>query len=493
MASQVSENTPLLPETGYSQAAASRLPDHTIKDEESGSKWLNAGFGTTRTAEAKLLAWNGAPLMLTSVLQNSFNVTTAIVAGHLGSSELAALALATMTTNVTGLAVYEGLATSLDTLCSQAYGGRNEKMVGLHMQRMIYFLWLVTIPIGAVWLCSPWILGAIVPEKDVAILAGSYLRIYLIGAPGFATFEAGKRFVQAQGIFTPSLLVLLVTAPLNILLNWIFVWKLGWALQGAAAAISTTNLVQPILLLLYVRFAIPHSLQCWPGFSWNAFKNWGPMVRLAVPGILTVEAEWLAWDILTFSSAHLGKTYLAAQSVLYNTSVLMYHLPMPASIAASTRIGNLIGSGALDAARVAVTAYYFVFSGIGLFNLSFLVAMKDVIPRIFSNDLDVRNVVSLVMPICAAFQLVDSTTSLCNGLLRGLGIQYIGAWANLVVYYGFSIPVSLYLTFGPPHLGLWGLWIGPAAGLAAVTIIDSIFIKRISWKKCVEEARRRSE
>ena len=224
MASRVSESTPLLPDTGYSQAAASSLSDHTIKDAESGFKLLNAGLGTNRTAEAKLLAWSGAPLMLTSVLQYSFNVTTVIVAGHLGSLELGAVALANMTTNVTGLAVYEGLATSLDTLCSQAYGGHNKKMVGLHMQRMIYFLWLVTIPIGAVWLCSPWILGAIVPEKDVAILAGSYLRIYLIGAPGFATFEAGKRFVQAQGIFTPSLLVLLVTAPLNILLNWIFVW-----------------------------------------------------------------------------------------------------------------------------------------------------------------------------------------------------------------------------------------------------------------------------
>ena len=217
-----------------------------------------------------------------------------------------------------------------------------------------------------------------------------------------------------------------------------YVQKLGWALQGAAAAISMTNLVQPILLFLYVRFAIPHSLRCWPGFSWNAFKNWGPMVRLAVPGILTVEAEWLAWDILTFSSAYLGKTYLAAQSVLFNVSILVYHLPMPASIAASTRLGNLIGCGALDAARVAVTTYYFIFLGIGLFNLSFLVAMKDVIPRIFSNDFEVRNVVSLVMPICAAFQLVDSTTSLCNGLLRGLGLQYIGGWTNLVVYYGVS-------------------------------------------------------
>jgi Na+-driven multidrug efflux pump len=123
----------------------------------------------------------------------------------------------------------------------------------------------------------------------------------------------------------------------------------------------------------------------------------------------------------------------------------MYHLPFPASIVASTRLGNLIGSGALDAARVAVSTYYIIFVGLGLFDLSFLLALKDVIPRIFSNDDAVRKIVSTVMPLTATFQLVDSTTSLCNGLLRGLGRQYIGGWVNLLVYYVVSASPNLYL------------------------------------------------
>jgi multidrug resistance protein, MATE family len=460
MTSQVSETTALLSEHGAEaeQQAGAAEEDYATTDAESGSKLLNSNPETSKSAEAKLLARCSAPLMLTYLLQWSFNMTTVIVAGRLGTSELGAVSLATMTANITGLAVYEGLATSLDTLCAQAYGGHNKKMVGLHMQRMIYFLGLVTIPIGAIWICSPWILGALVPEKDLAVLAGSYLRIYLVGAPGYATFEAGKRFVQAQGLFTPSLVVLLVCAPLNILLNWLFVWvsakslgqvafqrctdsvqKLHWGLQGAAAGTSIINLLGPILLLFYVRFVIPSSLQCWPGLSRSALKNWGPMIRLAVPGILMVEAEWLAFDILTFSSAYLGKAYLAAQSVLFNVSVLMYHLPFPASIAASTRLGNLIGAGALSAARIAVRTYAVIFVGIGLFDLSFLVAMKGVIPKIFSEDEEVRHIVSTVMPLVAAFQLVDSTTALCNGLLRGLGRQYIGGWANFLVYYGVGL------------------------------------------------------
>ena len=83
---------------------------------------------------------------------------TAVVAGRLGTNELAASSLATMTANITGLSIYEGLATSLDTLTSQAFGAGKKHLVGLHIQKMIILVLLVTVPISAVWISSPWIL-----------------------------------------------------------------------------------------------------------------------------------------------------------------------------------------------------------------------------------------------------------------------------------------------------------------------------------------------
>ena len=97
-------------------------------------------------------------------------------------------------------------------------------LVGLQMQRMVYFLWCITVPIGIIWLCSDMILLHIVPEREVAMLAGKYLKIILVGAPGFACFESGKRYLQAQGLFSASLYVLLICAPLNAFMNWLFVW-----------------------------------------------------------------------------------------------------------------------------------------------------------------------------------------------------------------------------------------------------------------------------
>ena len=77
----------------------------------------------------------------------------------------------------------------------------------------------------------------------------------------------------------------------------------------------------------------------------------GPMVKLALPGLLMVEAEFLAFEILTLASSYFGTTHLAAQSILSTLTALTFQIPVPISIAASTRVANLIGATLTDAAR----------------------------------------------------------------------------------------------------------------------------------------------
>lgn len=118
---------------------------------------------------------------------------------------------------------------------------------------MVLFLWLVTIPIGGLWLASPWILTKIVPDPLVAALAGKYLRILLLGAPGYAAFESGKRFSQAQGIFDATLWVLLMCAPLNALMNWGFVWVCNSAFVPLETVRFTMSRASSLINLFLMR------------------------------------------------------------------------------------------------------------------------------------------------------------------------------------------------------------------------------------------------
>ncbi|KAF2459062.1 multidrug and toxin extrusion protein [Lineolata rhizophorae] len=484
----VSETSPLL--TG------SVVTDHeqqTSNEEDIDKKWEEAVVAgkikTTWQREVKVLGRYSSPLVLTFILQYSLTVASIFAVGHIGKAELGAVSLASMTANITGYAVYQGLATSLDTLCAQAYGSGRKKLVGLQLQRMVYFLWLITIPIGIIWLSGTAILRAIVPEKDTAALAGLYLKIILLGAPGYAAFESGKRFVQAQGLFSATLYCLLVCAPLNALMNWLFVWQFNLGFVGAPIAVTITENLLPLCLFLYVRFV--DGMQCWGGFERRAFKNWGPMIKLALPGLVMVLAEFLAFEILTLSASWLSATHLAAQSVLSTLTALTFQIPFPVSIAASTRVANLIGATLSDAAKTAAKVALIAACFIGAFNITLLSSLREYIPKLFTSETDVIQMVACVLPLCAAFQLFDALATNCNGILRGLGRQEIGGYVNLFAYYVIAIPISFGTGFGL-HWGLYGLWAGPAVALGIVASVEGIFIYRVSWERAVAEAQTRN-
>lgn len=129
-----SESTPLIgnPELPYGGQDSPENIDKQWTEAVAAGK-----IHTTWRREVKVLSRFSAPLIVTFILQYSLTVASVFTVGHLGKVELGAVSLGSMTAVITGYAVYQGLATSLDTLCAQAYGSGNKQLVGLQTQRMV--------------------------------------------------------------------------------------------------------------------------------------------------------------------------------------------------------------------------------------------------------------------------------------------------------------------------------------------------------------------
>ena len=190
-------------------------------DEE--SLYELAHSEVTFKSEAKVLASYSFPLMFTFLLEDIFPLVCSLTVGHLGKNELAAVSLASMTSNIT-LGFFEGIATSLDTLCPQAYGAGRYHSVGIHLQRCIAFSLVIYIPFAMFWYWSEPILYFLVPEKELIHLTSRFLRVLIFGAPPYIFFENLKRFLQAQGIFDAGIYILTICAPINILMSYTLVW-----------------------------------------------------------------------------------------------------------------------------------------------------------------------------------------------------------------------------------------------------------------------------
>lgn len=354
---------------------------------------------------------------------------------------------------------------------------------------MVCLLWLVTVPIAILWLNATWILQKLIPEQEVAAMTGTYLRVVLLGAPGYAAFESGKRFMQAQGLFNSAMWVLLIGAPLNALLNWLFVWKLQWGFLGAPVAVAITRNLLPLLLFLYAYFINGH--QCWHPLTWKAFRNWGPMIRLSLPGLLMIETEFFAVEISTLAASYFSATHLAAQSIVATIATICWSIPFSASIASGTRVSNLIGAMQSRSAQLAIIISLIVACVTGIFSGIILATLRDHIPKLFSHDPDVILLVSRVLPICAAYQPFESLAAICNGVLRGLGRQKVGAWVGLFSWYGIALPIGLGTGFGL-RWELNGLLGGVGMGLCLIALIELWVIYRTDWEKMMDDAKKRN-
>lgn len=215
------------------------------------------------------------------------------------------------------------------------------------------------------------------------------------------------------------------------------------------------------------------------------------MIRLSIPGMIMVEAEWFAFEILTLACGQFGSTMLAAQSILMTITSTTFQIPFPLAIAASTRIANLIGANLVDAARTCAKVAFWGGCLVGCLNFTILSAFRHQLPLLFTTDQDVVDVVARVMPVCAAMQFVDCQAAISHGLLRGTGKQEFGGYANLVSYYAVALPLAFGTGFG---LGweLEGFWFGVTVGLTLVSSVEFWYLYRADWEQSAKEAQHRN-
>ena len=428
-------------------------------------------------------------VILSYLLQIFPGMVNVMFLGHLGVNALGASTLATMYINVTGLSLGLGLATAMDTLCSQAYGANNKKMLGVILQRGILILGLISLPIFGIWLMSEPILLAIGQEKDIAHMSAEFIRYSIPGLFPMFLYELMEKYLQTQGIVKPSVYIVICSNIWNVFANWLFIYGLGWGFVGAPIARVTCNWVQCLLMFGYIRFSGVY-VDTWDGWSTKCLEKWGQFLALAVPGMLMTCSEWWAFEVLAIAAGILGADSLNAQSIALQVISFSYMTPLGLAVATTIRVGRCLGAGDAHGARRAGLA------GVMLAVLTQIVlsigaiSLRFKIPLIYTTNDDVVRLAGQVLPIVCGFLVFDGIQGVSSGVLRGCGRQKTGALLNTVCYYGAGIPLGLFFAFGL-HFQLAGIWMGMFLGIMIVSCSMFCVVLYTDWNKQVENASKR--
>lgn len=344
-------------------------------------------------------------------------------------------------------------------------------------------------PMFPMWWFSGAILKLLVPSEDLAMLCQAFMRLLALGAPGVLFFEAGKRFFQAQHIFNAGTYALAITVPAHLILNWLLVLHptMGLGVLGAASALSVSNWITCLVLLLYAVFI--SGKQCWGGLEFRKMVvNWKPMLKLALPGVIMVEADYLAYEVMTIFAAAFGSTALAAQSIGSNVGTIVFQIPFAVSIALSTRIGHFVGVPDISKARLVSKLSLMLGVAMGLFNFTLLSTGRYILARLYTNDKDVIGIASKVIILAAVNQFCDCMNIVAAGILRGQGRQKIGSYINMVAYYIIALPLAYVLAF-VADLEVYGLWLGLVCGIAVLALGEVYFAIKADWDRIVVTCR----
>lgn len=194
------ERTSLLPKPSSSppSSTASDAGETYEYDEEPSvtKQWLS---------EFLILLKGSVPVILAYTLQNSLQTFSVLIVGRVSPEALATAAFSYMFAMSTAWLIALGGSTALDTLASSTFtGSKNPHDLGVLLQRAFIVLTGMYMPVAILWACSAPVFRLLGQEEYICVDSAKFLTALIPGGLGYIYFEAMKKYLQAQGLCSPS-------------------------------------------------------------------------------------------------------------------------------------------------------------------------------------------------------------------------------------------------------------------------------------------------
>ncbi|CAN1268711.1 Protein DETOXIFICATION 12 [Linum perenne] len=400
--------------------------------------------------EVKRLGYIAGPMVAINLSQYLLQVISLMMVGHLGELQLSSTAIAVSLSSVTGFSVILGMSSALETLCGQAYGAGQYRIVGTLTYTAIFCLLLVCIPLSILWVYMDKILVFVGQDPVISHEAGIFQMWLIPSLFAYGMAQPLVRYLQAQSLIIPMLITAVITLCFHVPVCWYLVFRTRLQNVGAALAMCLSNWLSFASLALYVMNSSSCAKTMVP-ISTDLFRGIGEFFRYAIPSAVMVCLEWWSFELLVLLSGL---------------------LPNPA-----------LETSVLSVCLTTIATFYSIPYGLGA-------ACRHAFGYSFSNEKEVIDYVTRMAPLICLSVIMDSLQGVLSGIARGCGWQHIGAYINLGAFYLCGIPVGIALGFWTDLRGK-GLWIGVQVGAFTQTLLMFFVTFCTNWEKQARDARER--
>jgi putative MATE family efflux protein len=379
---------------------------------------------------------------------------TAVV-GNIGTAELGGLGLATQVIG-TVVAVSIFLAYGTTSSVSRLLGAGRDRDAANQAVQGLWIAVVAGIAFGAIcFVLAPQLLRLLQAEGDVEHFGVRYLRVSVFGFPAMLLVMAGVGYLRGLKDTKRPLIVALVSAVGNLVLELILVFGFGFGVGASALSTVVFQWVAASFYLVWI---------------WSAAREfnvgWAPhaatLRALGRDGIdLFIRTSALR---ASFVVASIGDAELGAHEIAFGLFFFLALALDAVAIAGQAMIGTLLGANDVPKALVVgrrITAWGF---GLGVFATALVLVLRPVLPDIFTNDPDVIAAAGGVLLLLAVTQPIAGVVFALDGILIGAGDMRYLAKAMVISALVFLIAVSFVIWSDG---GINALWVAIIVFMAA--------------------------
>lgn len=443
----------------------------------------------------KLILSFSIPCVISMLINSIYNIVDQIFIGKgvgtLGNAATNVIFPLIIIFNAVAGLIGNGAAANL----SLKLGEKNKKAAAKSIGQAVSLTIILSIVIsGIAYIFLPQLVYLFGCTESVYKYAVDYGRIIVIGAPFMLIYSSFSSIIRADGSPKYSMIMLVIGAIINIILDPIFIFGFNMGVKGGALATIIGQIVSFVIAITYL-FKIK-SVK----LTRNDFKLDKDVFRILALGISSFITQATILVLFIFMNNILTKLGantkfgadipLSVYGVISKINSLYISTVLGISIGSQPIIGFNYGAGNKFRVKETIRKVLIINFIIGIiFNLLFVLFPKQ-ITGIFisSNDASYNLFMEFAVLMCHSFLLVISLNALemtTSIVIQSLGNVVKSTAVTFIRQIILLIPISLILAF-VFNKGIYGvLYAGCIADV--LCFIITIFIIKSEYKKLGKE------
>ena len=397
-----------------------------------------------------------------------------IMVGRLGPVELAATSLGNSLIFI-ALSIGIGFSFAITPLIAESDGEGNKEKGRSVFQHGMILMTILGISVYVMLLFLKPILYHLDQPEEVVVLAIPYFEIVAISMIPLMIFQGLKQFADGLSQTKYAMWATILTNVVNVILNFALIYGL-WIfprleIVGAALGTLISRIVMVIFLFIVLlkkeKFSIYMRRLKLVEIKKEIFIK---IMNLGFPAALQMLFEVGLFTASVLLAGTLGAFPQAANQIALKLASTTFMIAVGIGVAATIRVGNQKGLGNfMELRRIAFSNFLLVLMVMSVFSIGFIL-FKDILPWMFTDNLEVIEIASSLLIIAGLFQLSDGLQAVILGGLRGLQDVKMPSILSFIAYWIIGFPVSYFLGT-ILEFGTLGIWIGLLTALTSSAVM----------------------